>query len=104
MPWIVPTVFEIGPGPGGLTRALLLEGAPQVIAVERDDRCLFALAPLADAAEGRLILHPGDALEIDFAALAPAPWQVSSEERSGGTACVGTSGSRLAPQHVKKKN
>lgn len=76
MPWVAPAVFEIGPGPGGLTRALLLEGAPKVIAIERDDRCLAALAALTEAAEGRLSLHPGDALETDFAALAPPPWQV----------------------------
>ena len=76
MPWVAPAIFEIGPGPGGLTRALLLEGAPKVIAVERDERCLQALASLVDAAEGRLSLHPGDALEADFAALAPPPWQV----------------------------
>ncbi len=76
MPWSAPTVIEIGPGPGGLTRALLLEGAAQVIAVERDERCLSALAPLVDAADGRLSLHPGDALETDLAAMAPPPWQV----------------------------
>ncbi|HLT78198.1 MAG TPA: 16S rRNA (adenine(1518)-N(6)/adenine(1519)-N(6))-dimethyltransferase RsmA [Ferrovibrio sp.] len=76
MPWAAPVIFEIGPGPGGLTRALLLEGAPRVIAIERDERCLTALAPLVDAATGRLMLHPGDALEADFAALAPPPWQV----------------------------
>lgn len=77
MPWTdVQSVIEIGPGPGGLTRALLLEGAPKVTAIERDERCLGALADLVQAAEGRLVLHPGDALESDFAALAPAPWQV----------------------------
>lgn len=77
MPWTdVQSVIEIGPGPGGLTRALLLEGAPKVTAVERDERCLAALADLVQAAEGRLALHQGDALETDFATLAPAPWQV----------------------------
>lgn len=76
MPWVAPAVVEIGPGPGGLTRALLLEGAPKVIAIERDERCLAALAPLSVAAAGQLVLHPGDALETDFAALAPPPWQV----------------------------
>jgi 16S rRNA (adenine1518-N6/adenine1519-N6)-dimethyltransferase len=76
MPWTAAQVIEIGPGPGGLTRALLLEGAPQVTAIERDDRCLAALADLAQAASGRLTLHPGDAMETDFAALTPAPWQV----------------------------
>ncbi|WP_370152720.1 16S rRNA (adenine(1518)-N(6)/adenine(1519)-N(6))-dimethyltransferase RsmA [Ferrovibrio sp.] len=76
MPWTGATVIEIGPGPGGLTRALLLEGAPAVVAVERDERCLAALADLVAAADGTLRLHPGDALETDFAALAPPPWQV----------------------------
>lgn len=77
MPWTdVQSVIEIGPGPGGLTRAILLEGAPKLTAVERDERCLGALADLVQAAEGRLVLHPGDALETDFATLAPAPWQV----------------------------
>ena len=76
MPWAAPHVIEIGPGPGGLTRALLLEGAPRLIAIERDDRCLAALADLVQAADGRLALHPGDALETDFATLAPPPWQV----------------------------
>lgn len=76
MPWTGGTVIEIGPGPGGLTRALLLEGAPRVIAVERDERCIAALQPLAKAADGHLTVHPGDALETDFADLAPSPWQV----------------------------
>jgi 16S rRNA (adenine1518-N6/adenine1519-N6)-dimethyltransferase len=76
MPWSAATVIEIGPGPGGLTRALLLEGAPRVVAVERDERCLAALADLVAAAAGRLTLHSGDALETDLAALAPPPWQI----------------------------
>lgn len=76
MPWSSAPVIEVGPGPGGLTRALLLEGAPRVIAIERDDRCLAALAPVVAAAEGRLQLHAGDALETAFDDLAPPPWQV----------------------------
>lgn len=77
MPWTAASaVIEIGPGPGGLTRALLLEGAPRVIAIERDDRCIAALQDVIAAADGRLAVHPGDALETDFAALAPPPWQV----------------------------
>ncbi|WP_341898365.1 16S rRNA (adenine(1518)-N(6)/adenine(1519)-N(6))-dimethyltransferase RsmA [Ferrovibrio terrae] len=77
MPWTAAqAVIEIGPGPGGLTRALLLEGAPRVIAVERDERCLAALQAVVDAAAGRLTLHAGDALETDFNTLAPPPWQV----------------------------
>jgi 16S rRNA (adenine1518-N6/adenine1519-N6)-dimethyltransferase len=63
-------VIEIGPGPGGLTRALLHEGAKKVIAVERDERCLPALAAIAEHWPGRLDIIPGDALAIDFAALA----------------------------------
>jgi 16S rRNA (adenine1518-N6/adenine1519-N6)-dimethyltransferase len=77
MPWTAATaVIEVGPGPGGLTRALLLEGAPRVIAVERDERCIAALQDVVAAADGRLSLYPGDALETDFAGLAPPPWQV----------------------------
>ncbi len=76
MPWAAGTVIEIGPGPGGLTRALLLEAAPRVIAVERDDRCIAALQPLVAASGGHLVVHSGDALETDFSALAPPPWQV----------------------------
>ena len=63
------TIVEIGPGPGGLTRALLAEGAAKVIAVERDARCLPALAALAAACPGRLQVVEGDATEVDVAAL-----------------------------------
>jgi 16S rRNA (adenine1518-N6/adenine1519-N6)-dimethyltransferase len=63
------TIVEIGPGPGGLTRALLMEGAKQVIAIERDDRCLLALDDIAVRYPGRLKVHSGDALEIDWAKL-----------------------------------
>src|SRR5690606_1625371 len=58
-------VLEIGPGPGGLTRALLLEGARRVIAVERDARCLPALAEIAERWPGRLDVIEGDALALD---------------------------------------
>ncbi|PTD26191.1 16S rRNA (adenine(1518)-N(6)/adenine(1519)-N(6))-dimethyltransferase RsmA [Sphingomonas fennica] len=58
------TVFEVGPGPGGLTRALLGAGA-NVVAVERDRRCLPALAELDEASGGRLRVISGDALEVD---------------------------------------
>ena len=64
-------VYEVGPGPGGLTRALLGAGA-KVVAVERDRRCLPALAELADAAEGRLRVIEGDAMALDEAAEAGA--------------------------------
>jgi len=60
-------VYEVGPGPGGLTRALIGAGA-HVTAVERDRRCLPALAELSEAAPGRLDVIQGDALEIDEAA------------------------------------
>jgi len=61
-------VLEIGPGPGGLTRALLAAGA-RVVAIERDRRCLPALAELAEAYPGKLQVIEGDALEVDAAAL-----------------------------------
>ena len=64
------TVIEVGPGPGGLTRALLANGARRVVAVERDERCLNALAEIAARHPGRLEIIPGDALRTDFAALA----------------------------------
>ena len=60
------TVVEVGPGPGGLTRALLLEGAARVIAVERDSRCLPALAAISERYPGRLEVHAGDALDMDW--------------------------------------
>jgi 16S rRNA (adenine1518-N6/adenine1519-N6)-dimethyltransferase len=59
------TVIEIGPGPGGLTRALLAAGAARVIAVERDGRCLPALADIAARYPGRLEVVSGDALAFD---------------------------------------
>ncbi|MGR3460994.1 MAG: 16S rRNA (adenine(1518)-N(6)/adenine(1519)-N(6))-dimethyltransferase RsmA [Roseovarius sp.] len=58
-------VLEVGPGPGGLTRGLLMEGARHVLAVEKDPRCLPALAQIAEAAPGRLTVLEGDALDID---------------------------------------
>ncbi|RWB51756.1 16S rRNA (adenine(1518)-N(6)/adenine(1519)-N(6))-dimethyltransferase RsmA [Mesorhizobium sp.] len=64
------TVIEVGPGPGGLTRALLFNGARRVIAIERDERCLEALAEVSSHYPGRLEVIPGDALKTDFAALA----------------------------------
>lgn len=64
------TVIEVGPGPGGLTRAILSLGAKKVIAVERDSRCLPALAEIADHYPGRLEVIEGDALKIDFENLA----------------------------------
>ncbi len=58
-------VLEIGPGPGGLTRGLLAEGARHVLAVEKDARCMPALAQIAAAYPGRLTVLQGDALELD---------------------------------------
>ena len=59
------TVVEIGPGPGGLTRALLACGAEHVVAIERDQRCLPALAEIAARYPGRLTVIEGDALDFD---------------------------------------
>ena len=59
------TVVEVGPGPGGLTRALLAEGARRVIAIERDDRAIAALEEIGARYPGRLTVVPGDALEFD---------------------------------------
>lgn len=70
------TVFEIGPGPGGLTRSLLAAGARQVIAIERDTRFLPALHDLQAAYPGQLEIVEGDALEIDPATLGSAPRQI----------------------------
>lgn len=66
------TVYEVGPGPGGLTRALLRAGA-HVIAVERDDRALPALAELTAVADGRLRAIGGDAMALDAAAVCGGP-------------------------------
>ena len=62
-------IYEVGPGPGGLTRALLAEGAARVVAVERDERCLAALADVSAAYAKRLEVIPADALEMDELAL-----------------------------------
>ena len=70
------TVLEIGPGPGGLTRALLAAGAERVVAIERDARCLPALAEIAARYPGRLTVIEGDALTID-----PRPWLNGSPVR-----------------------
>ena len=69
-------VIEVGPGPGGLTRALLAEGAREVIAIERDPRCLPALAQIAQAYPGRLTVIAGDALEMDYRLLADGPTRI----------------------------
>ena len=69
-------VVEIGPGPGGLTRALLQQGAATITAIERDERCVAALQELVAAYPGRLSVISADALEIDPASLVPAPRKV----------------------------
>ncbi|WP_337877530.1 16S rRNA (adenine(1518)-N(6)/adenine(1519)-N(6))-dimethyltransferase RsmA [Elioraea sp.] len=68
--------IEIGPGPGGLTRALLASDAASVTAIERDPRCVTALADLRAAHPDRLRLVEADALTVDLAALAPPPRKV----------------------------
>ena len=62
-------IVEVGPGPGGLTRALLLEGSARVVAIEKDERCLPALAEIANAYLDRLDIVQADALQVDYAAL-----------------------------------
>jgi 16S rRNA (adenine1518-N6/adenine1519-N6)-dimethyltransferase len=78
-------VYEVGPGPGGLTRALLRAGA-EVVAVERDQRCLAPLAELAAAADGRLRIVEGDALAVDEASLAGGGHVVANLPYNVGTA------------------
>jgi 16S rRNA (adenine1518-N6/adenine1519-N6)-dimethyltransferase len=67
------TTIEIGPGPGGLTRALLIEGAGRVIAVERDARAIAPLRELAEIADGRLTVIEGDALKLRADELGETP-------------------------------
>ncbi len=69
-------VIEIGAGPGGLTRALLAEGARRVVAIERDPRCIAALEELRQAFPDRLEIVAGDALTLDPAALASPPRKI----------------------------
>ena len=71
-------VLEVGPGPGGLTRGLLAEGARRVLAVEKDTRCLAALSEVAAAYPGRLEVINADALELDVTAHLSAPIKVIS--------------------------
>ena len=70
------TVIEVGPGPGGLTRALLAEGARRVVAIERDERAIPALEEIAVAYPGRLTIIAGDAMTINYAALADGPTRI----------------------------
>ncbi len=70
------SVAEIGPGPGGLTRALLLRGAEKLIAIEMDERFMPALAEIGDRSEGRFEIAQGNALKYDIAANLPAPRKI----------------------------
>jgi 16S rRNA (adenine1518-N6/adenine1519-N6)-dimethyltransferase len=70
------TIIEVGPGPGGLTRALLAEGASRVIAVERDARALPALAEISIAYPDRLQVVHGDAMAMDWADLISGPAKI----------------------------
>ncbi len=80
-------VLEVGPGPGGLTRGLLAEGARRVIAVEKDARCLPALSEIAAHYPGRCEIHNGDALELagkvdistPYKVVANLPYNVGTE-------------------------
>ena len=69
-------VLEVGPGPGGLTRGLLAEGARHVVAVEKDPRAIPALEEIAAAHPGRLTVLQGDALELDVGAHLKPPVKV----------------------------
>jgi 16S rRNA (adenine1518-N6/adenine1519-N6)-dimethyltransferase len=70
------TIVEIGPGPGGLTRALLMEGASQIIAIERDERTLPALAEISAAYPNRLSVIAEDALAIDWSKIISGPAKI----------------------------
>jgi 16S rRNA (adenine1518-N6/adenine1519-N6)-dimethyltransferase len=78
-------VYEVGPGPGGLTRALLRAGA-EVVAIERDRRCLAPLRELEATAGGRLTIVEGDALAVDEAAMAGGAHVVANLPYNVGTA------------------
>jgi len=69
-------VLEVGPGPGGLTRGLLASGARRVLAVEKDPRCMAALAEIAEVYPGRLEVMNADALGLDVAACLTAPVRI----------------------------
>ena len=81
------TFYEVGPGPGGLTRALILEGADKVIAVERDERCLPALAEIAAAYPGKLEVISADAMTLN-ASLPPGTRIAANLPYNVGTALL----------------
>jgi 16S rRNA (adenine1518-N6/adenine1519-N6)-dimethyltransferase len=70
------TIVEIGPGPGGLTRALLVEGASRVVAIERDERTLPALAEIAAAYPGKLSIIAEDALKVNWGQVISGPAKI----------------------------
>jgi len=72
------TVIEVGPGPAGLTRALLLAGAPRVVAIEKDRTTEPILSRVADASDGRLTVIYDDALKVDFDALGISQYAICS--------------------------
>jgi 16S rRNA (adenine1518-N6/adenine1519-N6)-dimethyltransferase len=89
------TVVEIGPGPGGLTRALLAQHARHVIAIERDSRAIAALGEIGAHYPGRLTVVEGDALEMEWnrapaPCLAPSSSPLVGEGRGGGSGGLGT--------------
>ncbi|NDV01628.1 16S rRNA (adenine(1518)-N(6)/adenine(1519)-N(6))-dimethyltransferase RsmA [Pseudoroseicyclus tamaricis] len=71
-------ILEVGPGPGGLTRGLLAQGARRVVAVEKDSRCIPALEEIAAAYPGRLEVVQGDALSVDLAGKLSAPVKIAA--------------------------
>lgn len=82
-------VIEIGPGPGGLTRSLLMAGAKHLYAVEKDDRCIAIMQELQQAFPGRLTILHGDALEVDLINAVPAPRKiVANLPYNAGTAML----------------
>ena len=70
------TIFEIGPGPGGLTRALFIEGAGKIIAIERDKRAITALSELVDICNGKLELISDDALKVPINKMGVLPRRI----------------------------
>src|SRR5580692_11215180 len=69
-------VIEVGPGPGGLTRALLASGAAKIVAIELDRRAVAAVNDLASTTNGRLAVIEADALHVDLTGLVPVPRQI----------------------------
>ncbi len=72
------TLVEVGPGPGALTRGILLNGAQKLIALEKDQRCLSVLEALQSASQGRLFVQEADALEINFSEISSKPLKIIS--------------------------